>query len=94
MESRPLPGGGYQHTLLLSLTARPPVALEDAVAGLDNLEAGWQFPLVEVLEETSDGFSVLVSVFGDTKEPTPQKLASLHGTAAELMWHDRHASVR
>ena len=89
MFTRSLPGGGYQHTVAISLTHCPPVAFVDSVAGLDNLEAGWAFPLVEVAEETDRGFTVLVSVFGDEPEPTPQELADLDGTVAELMWSDR-----
>lgn len=89
MESRLLPGGGYQHTVALSMTHRPPVAFVDAVADLDNLAAGWRFPLVEVAEETGRGFTVLVSVFGEGPEPTDQERANLDGTAAELLWVDK-----
>lgn len=89
MESRPLPGGGYQHTLALVLTHRPPVAFVDSVVGLDNLAAGSAFPLVEVLEETDCCFTVLVSVFGESLEPTSQELADLEGAIAELTWADK-----
>jgi len=89
MFSRPLPAGGYQHTVAISLTHCPPVAFVDSVAGLDNLESGWAFPLVEVVEETPRGFTVLVSVFGEGFEPTPQEVAYLEGTVAELMWADK-----
>ena len=88
MFSRPLPTGGFQHTLAISLTNSPPVAFVDSVAGLDNLTAGWQFPLVEVVEDTDRGFTVLVSVFGDQPKPTSQELADLEGTVAELVWAD------
>lgn len=89
MFSRPLPAGGYQHTVAISLTHCPPVAFVDSVAGLDNLEAGWAFPLVEVAEETDRGFTVLVSVFGSRSEPSQQELPDLEGTVAELMWVDK-----
>lgn len=94
MESRPLPGLGFQHTVAVLLTDRPPVALVDSVVGLDNLQAGWQFPMVEVLEETPRGFTVLVSVFGENPEPTAQERADLDGTVAELMWADKQATRR
>lgn len=86
MFSRPLPAGGYQHTVAISLTHCPPVASVDSIVGLDNLEAGWAFPLVEVAEETDRGFTVLVSVFGDEPEPTSQETADIEGTVAELAW--------
>ena len=89
MFTRPLPGGGYQHTVAISLTHCPPVAFADSVAGLDNLVAGWSFPLVEVAEETLSGFTVLVSVFGDEPEPTSQETADIEGTVAELVWADK-----
>ena len=94
MESRPLPGEGFQHTVALSLTDRPPVAFVDSVVGLDNLEAGWRFPLVEVAEETPRGFTVLVSVFGESPEPSAQERADLEGCVAELLWADRQATQR
>jgi hypothetical protein len=65
-----------------------PVA-SDSIVGLDNLEAGWAFPLVEVAEETNCGFTVLVSVFGDQPELTKRELADIEGTVAELMWADK-----
>jgi hypothetical protein len=94
MESRPLPDGGYQHTRALSLSVRPPIAFEDALVGLDNLTAGWTFPLVEALEETPRGFTVLVSVFGEAPEPAAQERADLEGCVAELLWADRQATQR
>jgi hypothetical protein len=94
VESRPLPGLGFQHTVALLLTDRPPVALVDSVVGLDNLAAGWAFALVEVVEETDRGFTVLVSAFGEGPEPTNQERADLEGSVAELLWADRQATQR
>lgn len=94
MESRPLPGGGYQHTVSVILKRRPPLGLEGSIEALVNLESGFQQPLVETAEELPNGsYEVLVSVFGEDQEPSPDLKAALEGTRAELVWHDRaHAA--
>lgn len=94
MDVRPLPGRGFQKTVTITTHQRPPAVFTDPILGLEQARNGLALPLVEVAEESTDGFVVLVSVFGDTKEPTAQELADLHGTVAELRWHDRQASVR
>ena len=94
MESRPLPGGGYQHTLVVSLNARPPLGLEGSIEALVNLESGFQQPLVETVEELPNGScTVFISVFSEDEKPSPEQKAALEGTKAELVWHDRaHAA--
>lgn len=88
MFSRPLVAGGHQHSRAIVLGHRPPGAFVDPLVGLDNLAAGWVFPLVEIVEETSHGVTVLVSVFGEGPGPTAQEQADIDGTVAELMWVD------
>lgn len=90
MNSRPLPGGGYQHTLCVTQDHRPPIWLEGSIAALNSLESGFQQPLVEIAERLPSGrYMVLISVFSGDEEPSSDCAAALEGTKAELLWHDR-----
>jgi len=83
MESRPMPTG-WQHSLRLHLPQQPTDEFTDPVRGLTELNDGFAFPVVEVIEVTEDGCTVLVSIFTPNNPPSPDEQAALGGTVAEL----------
>lgn len=86
--TRPTPTG-YQHTLELNLRHAPAFRHTDPLQALADLETGLNQPVVEVIEQHADG-SVLVQVsaFSTNAEPSPNDVAALEGTSAELRYAD------
>lgn len=88
MESRPTPSGCH-HFVEVLLGRAPAVRFTDPVRALADLESGLAQPIVEVVEEHSDGSVVVrVSVFSDNPEPSPQEVAAIEGLGAELTYFD------
>lgn len=87
VETRPTPTG-YQHWLELRLRRAPDTRFTDPVRALVDMESGMTQPVVEVLEEHTDGALISVSVFSENSEPSLVETAAIEGLAAELRFAD------
>jgi len=83
MNTRPTPTG-FEHYLEVPIEGSPPSELGDSVRALTDLEDGLELPIVQIVDVSDGSFTVRVSVFTDTSEPTPADVAALEGQIAEV----------
>ncbi len=89
VETQQSPDGRYfQHTLTGKARAEPAGAFTDSVADLERLESADSYPMVTAWQEGS-GWLISVSLWSQNESPSPEEIASIAGTLAEVL-----ASVR
>lgn len=86
--TRPTPTG-HQHAIELRLRGVPATRFTDPLAALDDMAAGMTQPIVEVVQEHTDGSVVVqVGVFSTHPGTSPEEVAAVEGLVAELRFHD------
>lgn len=85
VETQPSPDGRYfQHTLMGRAQAEPSAKFTDSVADLERLSEGDSYPMVSAWQEGTD-WLISVSLWSENESPSPEEIATLKGTLAEVV---------
>ena len=85
IETNPSPDGRhFQHTITGKAEATPAPQFTDSLLDIERLSEGSSFPMVTAWQEGAD-WLISVSLFSQNESPSPEEIASLNGTLAEVI---------